>query len=1155
MFVCCCFFCRISPTALNNEFFAKACQEWKDRLVEGEFTPENQQRLKAEEEKEQKELDPWKAKHFEPVWGQRVLSDVPKATDPSQVKAADVSPAPTPPTSIKMKVKPPSCRNSVMLTMPRPKSATPAVAVSVETVPQLTAPQLTAPQLTAPQLTAPQLTAPQLTAVTQKPLSTVAATSVTSQVGLLATVSQPAGQRPITTTITTTSISAVSHPPTGIVIYRTPDGNMRSRSTDSRADLLCSLSPPKKPRLAPVQQPRAQTQAAARTLAQIRAQTQAARQQNRAMPLAGASQVSVSSASMPGVTLSGGVSVMTGHPVGLVPPNIVIKQQGQTRTLAQIKAQTQAARAQSGSSSPNPSLSAPAMRSLLNNPSAASPSAAATTIKTQSAAPTLTVKVQTRTLATIKADTQARVQGSVAQAPATASDSAKHQPNIVRSRAAAAVQRVAVAAAGEKLQTSGVNLTRSQQICQAELEKSLAGRKTPGSPAEVSGITAVSTTAAATTCQPSQATASKVLFSQSPRATPSPVGSDAGSRSGEVGQHTFIQPASPALGLSRSGTPTKIITVSRDSSPGLTKIISMPGSPSPVAGGAAAGVGLESTPNKIYLVNTATPIPSGTQGSKVVLMNSAGVASVLAPQPVTLATSSGGVLTFPGNSGGMLTLPTSSGTSVLTIPACSASVLTIPACSTSLLTIPTSKSGTTLKNSSQGSMRYLTVTPEALRVFLNSSIPPRAASAPPNNLLSDNTAAAAEQGAGLVRSASVGGGTLHSTSSSPSLHNMQLVVNKSLARPLNGSSVGKTVTAAVCNVSPQGESCVSGTVSNSSCSPVTVGAVGVVSSSAPGSSVSRAVTNSPAPSSQSLIRVSVCVTSSSPSGNVNLPSLSSSAHTSATTCNSATSLSAGALSTSQTRSVTALSASQSAGCVPSSSSSTSQNVTNTEESNRFLSKAGTATPAGCSADCAQLSVTPTVVVMSALGSDTVMTVPAGGNPGNLSPLQSASSPKVSQASGVPTPLGTQTVGSGPLVGVVGHQGGGSAAANPLSTLQTLNVALSSNRRNRPLANAATKLTGLLSVATTVAVTPVASALPGIHVLANATPDHPTVVLPQPGHNGGMVGAGTLGAGELGQSCMCNHKAMVMCKQCGAFSHDVCTGPSKLCVNCLYGTVN
>lgn len=42
-------------------------------LFTGEFTPEAQQRLKAEEEKEQSKIDPWKAKHFEPVWGQRCV--------------------------------------------------------------------------------------------------------------------------------------------------------------------------------------------------------------------------------------------------------------------------------------------------------------------------------------------------------------------------------------------------------------------------------------------------------------------------------------------------------------------------------------------------------------------------------------------------------------------------------------------------------------------------------------------------------------------------------------------------------------------------------------------------------------------------------------------------------------------------------------------------------------------------------------------------------------------------------------------------------------------------------------------------------------------------------------------------------------------------
>lgn len=82
---------RLSSTALNNEFFAKACTEWRERLAEGEFTPENQQRLKQEEEKEQFKLDPWKAKHFEPVWGEKCVSvsEVPKADDVINASSSD----------------------------------------------------------------------------------------------------------------------------------------------------------------------------------------------------------------------------------------------------------------------------------------------------------------------------------------------------------------------------------------------------------------------------------------------------------------------------------------------------------------------------------------------------------------------------------------------------------------------------------------------------------------------------------------------------------------------------------------------------------------------------------------------------------------------------------------------------------------------------------------------------------------------------------------------------------------------------------------------------------------------------------------------------------------------------------------------------------
>lgn len=66
---------RLSTSGLNNEFFARACLDWQERLAEGEFTPENQQKLKSEADKERNRLDPWKLKHFEPIWGDRSVAD------------------------------------------------------------------------------------------------------------------------------------------------------------------------------------------------------------------------------------------------------------------------------------------------------------------------------------------------------------------------------------------------------------------------------------------------------------------------------------------------------------------------------------------------------------------------------------------------------------------------------------------------------------------------------------------------------------------------------------------------------------------------------------------------------------------------------------------------------------------------------------------------------------------------------------------------------------------------------------------------------------------------------------------------------------------------------------------------------------------------
>ncbi|XP_050675603.1 histone acetyltransferase KAT6A isoform X2 [Leptidea sinapis] len=62
---------RLSSSSLNNEFYARACLEWQECLSGGEFTPENQQKIKSEAEKEKSKIDPWKLKHFEPFWGEK----------------------------------------------------------------------------------------------------------------------------------------------------------------------------------------------------------------------------------------------------------------------------------------------------------------------------------------------------------------------------------------------------------------------------------------------------------------------------------------------------------------------------------------------------------------------------------------------------------------------------------------------------------------------------------------------------------------------------------------------------------------------------------------------------------------------------------------------------------------------------------------------------------------------------------------------------------------------------------------------------------------------------------------------------------------------------------------------------------------------------
>ncbi|XP_071964971.1 uncharacterized protein [Antedon mediterranea] len=89
---------RISSSAMSNEFFARACTSWRESLSEGDFMPEAQLKIKQELEKEKVKLDPWKVKHFEPVWGQ---STIPKNPDTnSSIELVSTSPTKTSPVKI-----------------------------------------------------------------------------------------------------------------------------------------------------------------------------------------------------------------------------------------------------------------------------------------------------------------------------------------------------------------------------------------------------------------------------------------------------------------------------------------------------------------------------------------------------------------------------------------------------------------------------------------------------------------------------------------------------------------------------------------------------------------------------------------------------------------------------------------------------------------------------------------------------------------------------------------------------------------------------------------------------------------------------------------------------------------------------------------------
>ncbi|XP_056332559.1 putative Polycomb group protein ASXL2 isoform X2 [Danio aesculapii] len=92
---------KVTSSALNNEFFTSAAQSWKERLSEGEFTPELRLRMRQEIEKEKK-VDLWKEQFFESYYGEhsglcieesKELTEAKELPEPAKRTVLPVKPA------------------------------------------------------------------------------------------------------------------------------------------------------------------------------------------------------------------------------------------------------------------------------------------------------------------------------------------------------------------------------------------------------------------------------------------------------------------------------------------------------------------------------------------------------------------------------------------------------------------------------------------------------------------------------------------------------------------------------------------------------------------------------------------------------------------------------------------------------------------------------------------------------------------------------------------------------------------------------------------------------------------------------------------------------------------------------------------------------
>lgn len=61
-------------TALSNEYFARFCMQYIEKLSDNKLSDDAIEQAKSDTTKELAKLDPWKLRNYEPIWGEKLIS-------------------------------------------------------------------------------------------------------------------------------------------------------------------------------------------------------------------------------------------------------------------------------------------------------------------------------------------------------------------------------------------------------------------------------------------------------------------------------------------------------------------------------------------------------------------------------------------------------------------------------------------------------------------------------------------------------------------------------------------------------------------------------------------------------------------------------------------------------------------------------------------------------------------------------------------------------------------------------------------------------------------------------------------------------------------------------------------------------------------------